>query len=595
MEDKECKAIIRSPRDTITMKKIIRPTLPLLLALALSTPCLGQGDVKRSTKDPFSNLVLPLKVSPVQLSGNFAELRTGHFHSGVDFRTNEVEGKPIIAIADGYVSRIAVATGGYGKVLYVNHPTQGTTSVYAHLQRFDAKIERYVRSQQMKQEHWAINLYPAAGQFPVKQGEQIALSGNSGSSAGPHLHFEIRDAATEHPLNSHMPYLKYTKDNMPPLMHSLLITPLDRASFVEQQPTAHITPLTLTSQSTYIAKDTIAAYGTVGIALRGHDVMNDTHNTYGYHQVRMWVDDRLYFEVSMNHISFDRTRYINSFIDYGTMKSKKGWFQKLYKDPGCPLDWVKTYYNDASIEIEADKYYKIDIEVIDDHGNASIARLTLKGMKPTTEQHPITDVLLMPYDQANQIAGHGVTLDLPRGSLYRDEWIGYHSSPQDSRSVAPYHALGKTTTPLHSYCPLSIAIEQPMTHNAAQYGIVHCEGKETSWVGGKVAHKKISGKVREFGVYTVMIDSVKPKIIPRGTNKQWNAGLLAFTLTDKLSGIASYRATLDGAFILMEEYRSGRINGSLSHIKRTGRSRTLRLVVKDRAGLTTTFERKMKW
>ena len=160
------------------------------------------------------------------LSGTFGELRSNHFHSGIDIRTQGVEGHKVKAIADGYISRIKISTSGFGKAIYITHPRTGHTSVYAHLQKFSSKIDGIVKKEHYKQESFEIDFFPNKDALQIKQGEIIALSGNSGGSGGPHLHFEIRDTKSEHPINPLQFGFDIT-DNMAPVLEKLKIYAFD--------------------------------------------------------------------------------------------------------------------------------------------------------------------------------------------------------------------------------------------------------------------------------------------------------------------------------------------------------------------------------
>ena len=140
----------------------------------------------------------PLEI-PLILSGTFAELRSNHFHSGLDIKTQQQSGLKVMAAASGFVSRIKVSHFGYGKALYITHPN-GYTTVYAHLQNFNPEIDAYIKHRQYKNESYEIELFPKAGELLVNNGDIVAYSGNTGGSGGPHLHFEIRNKQ-EHPMN----------------------------------------------------------------------------------------------------------------------------------------------------------------------------------------------------------------------------------------------------------------------------------------------------------------------------------------------------------------------------------------------------------
>lgn len=257
----------------------------------------------------------PVTITPA-LSGNFGELRNNHFHAGVDFKTQQVVDKPIVAIEEGYVSRISVSPGGYGLALYIDHPSTGHTSVYGHLNSFSAKIAAYVLEKQYEQESYSVNLYPPRELLPVKRGEQIALSGNSGSSGGPHLHFEIRDTPTQDPLDA-LEYLARLPDTQKPDLRGVAFYPAADKGVVN----GSSTPLRLN-----ISKDkagnplapgkTIHAWGRIGVGVKAYDRMNGQANIYGVKHIRLFVDGTQVFSSSLDRFSFADGRMFNSFIDF---------------------------------------------------------------------------------------------------------------------------------------------------------------------------------------------------------------------------------------------------------------------------------------
>ena len=179
------------------------------------------------------NFRSPLDI-PLYLSGNFSELRSNHFHTGIDIKTQSVEGKAVYAVEDGYVARIKISTSGYGKAIYIRHPN-GYTSVYGHLQKGNPEIEKYIQINQYKKETYTIELFPGKDELLVKKGDMIARSGNSGSSGGPHLHFEIRETRSEEPVNPLLYGFNIT-DNIRPIIKGIRIYPLSKNSYVNPYP-----------------------------------------------------------------------------------------------------------------------------------------------------------------------------------------------------------------------------------------------------------------------------------------------------------------------------------------------------------------------
>ncbi len=252
---------------------------------------------------------------PISLSGTFAELRAGHFHSGIDIRTAGEEGKPIVACADGYVARIKISPYGFGKALYIDHPN-GYTTVYAHLQKMSPAIDAWLKSEQYKLEKFDVDLFPPKNLLKVKQGEIICYSGNSGSSEGPHLHFEIRNTKTEMPVNPQLFGLP-VKDFIRPVISALRISPEVNGGTINGKTTPLIPELTGWGP-VYKLKDKnpININGSYSISVQVSDLLNGSNNKNGIFRFAVYIDSVLCFDWQAETFNFNETRYINSFIDY---------------------------------------------------------------------------------------------------------------------------------------------------------------------------------------------------------------------------------------------------------------------------------------
>jgi hypothetical protein len=271
-------------------------------------------------KDYFRS---PLDI-PINLSGTFGELRPNHFHSGLDIRTNNVEGLPVYAAADGIIIRIKVSTFGYGKALYIAHPN-GYTTVYGHLQKFSDKIEAYVKEQQYRQKSYEVELYPST--LKVTQSEIIALSGNSGGSGGPHLHFEFRDTATEKIINPMAFGMnKLIKDEMSPVISSLMVYPANDSISVNKSRNPVSLSLQKQVDGTFLASKVYAS-GKIGFALNSYDLSTNNYNKNGIYKVVSYVNGSQNFKYEFDTFAFDESKYINYFIDFNKYKIKKKHYQ----------------------------------------------------------------------------------------------------------------------------------------------------------------------------------------------------------------------------------------------------------------------------
>ena len=273
---------------------------------------------------------------PILLSGNFGELRNNHFHSGIDFKTQGVEGKPIHAVQDGYVSRISVSPWGYGNGLYLTHP-DGTTTVYGHLQRFAPSIARYIKTQQYEQESFNVNLFLDPDQLPVKKGEIVAYSGNTGSSGGPHLHFEVRDTESEEVLDPIEYFKEKITDTRAPKIQGILVCPQPGKGVVNgSSRKLELKPVTAKNGKQTITGK-IEAWGEIGLAVKAYDYMDNTTNIYGVKDITLRQDSQIIYHSNLNRFAFDETRYLNSYVDYEEWKERRSFYMRSFVEPGNRL------------------------------------------------------------------------------------------------------------------------------------------------------------------------------------------------------------------------------------------------------------------
>ena len=313
------------------------------------------------------------------LSGTFGEIRANHFHSGIDIKTGGVEGAAVYAIADGYVSRIKVSAFGYGKAIYVTHPN-GYVSVYGHLNRYNKTIGDYVRSEQYRQENFEIELFPAEGTLPVRKGEIIAYSGNSGSSGGPHLHFEIRDGATQKIINPLL-FGYEVKDIYKPKITSIKIYPEDASSRVNGSGKSIRYLVEGWGTEHRLANSpVIRLSGNISFAIQVHDQQNDTDNKNGPYSVTLFIDSVEVFRFKMEIFAFDETRYVNSMLDYEEYVRNNVRLQRTKIDPGNKLGIYDEVMNKGVFRFNDTLTHLLRYEVSDVAGNiASLSfRVNLK-------------------------------------------------------------------------------------------------------------------------------------------------------------------------------------------------------------------------
>lgn len=530
---------------------MLRTIYIIILGILICTQGVSQGSY------PQNDFISPLDI-PIKLSGTFGELRSNHFHSGIDIKTGEIEGLKVFSIADGYISRIKVQSGGYGKALYITHPN-GYVSVYCHLSKYNNGLNEFVLKQQYKNQSYTLDLYLEKDQFIVKQGEIVAYTGNSGSSGGPHLHFEIRDAVTQNIINPLL-FGYHVVDNNSPVINYLKIYPHGNNSTINGE-NKSIGFNTVKNSKTYLLKgpDTLSANGAVFFAINTVDLFNGGNNKNGVYSISLLVNDKKVYSHNVETFSFAETRYLNSLIDYKEYKTKRRRLQKTFIEPNNHLSLYKTRKNNGIITIKPGEKYKITYEVTDIKNNTSYLNFWIVGEKETRENETITqnsDSQLFSYNKKNLFKRNDIIFEVPGAALYDTLHFKYQKREAIDKSYSPIHFLHFDYVPLHKWCSLSIWPDSLPNelHNKAI--IVKLDDKENYYsVGGNWEDDFIKTRVREFGNYTVMVDTVPPEIKP--INIIDNKSLLAqntikVKINDKLSGIESYKGSLNGEWILME-------------------------------------------
>ncbi|WP_051081617.1 M23 family metallopeptidase [Cytophaga aurantiaca] len=383
--------------------KFAKYILIILLSTCLSAPLLAQSQ----SAYPKGYFMFPIKPGQRNyLAANMGELRPNHFHGGMDIKTDGQIGLPVYACADGYVSRLRVSTNGYGNTLYITHPN-GLVTVYAHLDKFNATIHAYELEQLYARKETDIDIVIPAGTLPVKKGDIIAKSGNTGGSGGPHLHFEIRDSR-ENVLNPALFGFTEIVDNIKPTFDKVAIRTMDIDSRINGELGRAEYTAQLVSTGKYTITQPINAKGLLGIEIKVHDKMNETHNVYGINCIELKVDGKEVFYHNLETYAFNESRYINVHIDYETYILKRQYFQKCYVADGNNLNFYLMNPLQGKILIKDTASHKIDLRIYDSNGNASSLSFTVKGKqeqapKITKPATPVPDFHI--YENTLKITG----------------------------------------------------------------------------------------------------------------------------------------------------------------------------------------------
>jgi len=495
----------------------------------------------------------PLDIDLV-ISANFAEIRADHFHSGIDLRTQGVTGYKVIATADGYISRIMIETGGYGKTLYLAHPN-GKTTVYAHLDRFRSDINDYVKNQQYIRNSHTLNIFPGKNEWNVKKGEVIAYSGNSGNSSGPHLHFEIRNTRNQKPENV-LEYNFNIQDTTAPRFASLWLY-----SFIQDNRNnipAGISSFPLKKINggfTVRQSGPLVVSGLSGFGIEAYDYLNGANNKCGLYAIEMLLDDKRKFVMIMDDFSFGESRYINSFIDYREKITNDREIQKLFMDPNNELSMYKEVDGQGLIDISDRDTHTVRIIIKDAYLNTSELVFSIicadrKTMIPARQDH------LFRYDQDNLFDSDNVFVRIPAYSLYTDINFSFLEETAGSPYLSDLYYIHDPGVPVHTHYELAIRPDyiNDTLRDKALILSVNKKGVTTS-EGGIWNNGSLKAQVRHFGVFAVAVDTVPPVITPlnitRGMDMTGQPSV-KFKVVDDMSGIKTYDGYIDNEWVLFE-------------------------------------------
>lgn len=533
----------------------------------------------------------------IYLSGTFGELRPNHFHAGIDIKSRDGKiGQPLYAIADCHVSRIKVSSGGYGNVLYFDHPN-GYTSVYAHLDRFPKEIQEYVKTEQYNRRCFEVDLYPNADLFTFLKGDVVGWMGLSGRSFGPHLHFEIRDTKTEMPINPLLFGIKIA-DSIAPKLHQLKVYFLNQKRETLKTKTYNLQKI---GGNRYRIKGDTLSIGALqaGFALKAYDHMNRTSNWNGVYSIDMFQNDSLWYNTTMEKFSFDETRYINAHLDYAEQVNKKSYFNRCFALPGNAMQSIyQNKTDDGIVQLSPDKKQQITLLVKDVAGNEAQLEFWIKGATTVETEFPTYNYLL-PYNEENIVDNGSMRLHFPEGALYEDLYLQYQASADGSSDIfSTVHHIHHHNVPVHKYFDISIRGHRIEEADKSRYFIAYCDKDNTiTNCGGTWSGDKLQGKIRELGDYCIMKDDIPPTIeVKRFAKNMRGYSRISFKIKDNLPTARNvpsinYSATIDDEWVLME-YDSK--NDLLTHRFDKDLSKgthTFRLIVSDFCKNETVFER----
>jgi hypothetical protein len=534
-------------------------------------------------QDYFSS---PLDI-PMQLSGNFGELRPNHFHAGFDLKTMQKEGLTVHAVADGYVSRIKISTFGNGKTIYITH-SNGYTSVYGHLQRATDSIEDYIKKTQYKENAFEVEMYLKPGQLMVKKGQIIALSGNTGASEGPHLHFEFRDNITENIINPMLfGYDKFLKDTKKPIIFNVYAYPLGDETTVNQSKRPLLLNLILQKDGTYRA-DKVIANGKIGFGINAFDYDDVSYNKNGIYKVQAFYNGKPNFGYQFDTYSFDEMRYINAFIDYSRYKQTQQRVQKLFMKDPFNLSIIKSDTTNGVITVVPNLTSVFRVEVSDYYGNlTSITIPIVYEILPTIiQKEPISKYVVKAKNESN-FSKDNISVFFPAETFYEDFNLNFEV-------LNDTLFLNNDTVPAHSNFSIEIEDNKFPESQRDKLFIASITGKKIGYNYTFRKENVFSTKVKTLGKYTLVLDTIPPKIsIAKSIEGKWlsDKKLIQFTISDGLSGIKSYNGYLNNKWILFEyDNKTKKISHNFNDGIVAEGANELKIIVVDNLGNSTIFE-----
>ncbi|TRX16633.1 M23 family metallopeptidase [Flavobacterium franklandianum] len=534
-------------------------------------------------KDYFSP---PLDI-PMQLSGNFGELRPNHFHAGFDLKTMQREGLEVHAVADGYVSRIKISTFGNGKTIYITH-SNGYTSVYGHLQRATDAIEDFIKKTHYEEQSFEIEKYLKPGELVVTKGQTIGFSGNSGASEGPHLHFEFRDNVTENIINPMLfGFDKFLKDTKKPIIYNIYVYPLDNETLVNQSKRPLLLNLVLQRDGTYLA-DKVIANGRIGFGINTFDYDDVSFNKNGVYKVQTFYNGMPNFGYQFDTYSFDEMRYINALIDYSMYKKTLQRVQKLFMKSPFNLSIIKTDARNGIVNVVPNLTTQYRVEVSDFYGNLTTVTIPIVNevLPVIITKEPVSKYFVKAKNESN-FTKENMSVFFPPNTFYEDFNLNFDV-------INDTLFLHSDTVPAHSNFTIEI---EDHKFSEAQREKVFIGSIGSNKIGYNHTFRKDSVfkiNVKTLGKYALVLDIIPPKIsISKSIEGKWltDKKFIQFTISDDLSGIKSYNGYLNGKWILFEyDNKTKKITHNFSDGIVAEGSNELKIIVMDNLGNSTIFE-----
>jgi len=545
-----------------------------------------------SQPDNNLNYRSPLEI-PLIFAANFGELRTNHFHMGVDYKTKHVEGMKIFSVQDGYVSRIKVSSYGYGKAIYINHP-EGVTSVYAHCSLFKGKIDSIVKFYQHLQESFEIDIELTADEIKVKKGQVIALSGNTGGSTAPHLHFELRDTKTETALNP----LKFgykIKDSKSPKLSHLKIYSLSKEGYIASDKSFKY-KLSLTNsiyfpeqKTIYIPINFLPENGGLGFSFDAYDPYDLSYNKLGIYESKLIINDELMFETKIDSISFDHTRYINTYTDFHEFSNNRRNYHKSFKNLNNPL----TIYNDKKngiIKVKLGDTLNIDYQIFDTEKNKSDVSFKIIITENNEKNYAVTNFTDDDFININKPSyffnkDSSIKIKAKENTFY--EPISFKIKEKNSSSDFTF---GEKNVPIQKQIDIHIDINKLNSSILNKYYLT----VNDRYLETMISDSTLSVKSKYLGDFRLKTDTIPPKIRQKNftNNNVSTYNKIRWEIVDTNSGILDYDIYIDDKWQILEyEYKNNTVTFNIPNSLKG--QKEVKIVVTDNCSNIQVWKKKL--
>lgn len=536
---------------------------------------------------PQETFQSPLGI-PLDLSGSFGELRSNHFHSGLDFKTTGKEGLPVYATGDGYVSRIKISTFGYGKAIYITHPN-GYTSVYGHLQKANGVIQDYIKKKHYQEKSYEIEMYLYPTELPVKKGDIIAYSGNTGGSGGPHLHFEFRDTKSEQIINPmHFGLKKIIVDERKPIIQGIVAYPIDSTTVNNSQKPINIS-FSKQADGSYLGVK-VKANGKVAFGINAYDFCTNGYNKNGLYKVKAYLNGVLQYQYGFDSFAFDESRYINNFIDYERFHEMGQRVQKLFQMNEYPLSIVSGNKKDGIINVQPNSNYNYRVEVYDFHGNKVelIIPIEFANQEAKIEKTFQKTPYYIKAKTESIFEKNNISVYVPENAFYSNFYMNFDVN----NDVVTLH---DDSVPVHKNITLAFNNVAGLTEEQlSKTYIATLDGYKLKYNNTYRKGNNFSIKTKTLGKFKLAQDITPPRIY----NVNFIEGktlttqkTISVSVTDLHSDIDTYNGYLNGKWILMEyDYKTKKLTHNLEDAIYVEGRNDLKIVVTDNLQNSTTFE-----